>query len=59
MEGGHAPMNPWIKRHFVLNRHERWLIAGILAIALIGLAARLYRASGSAQDTRPAATTTP
>lgn len=38
-------MKNWIQRHLVLTPEERWLIAGILAIALIGLAARFYRST--------------
>ncbi|HMO05983.1 MAG TPA: hypothetical protein PKC67_15335 [Kiritimatiellia bacterium] len=36
-------MNSWIKRHISLTREERLLIAGILAIALVGMTARLLR----------------
>lgn len=35
-------MNDWIKRHLLLTKEERWLIAAILLIALTGLGAKWY-----------------
>ncbi len=46
-------MNSWIKRHVSLTREERLLIAGILAIALIGLGARLLRSTPAEPDQAP------
>jgi len=36
-------MNDWIIRHVVLTREERWLITGILLIALCGIGVMYYR----------------
>ncbi len=33
-------MKDWAERHILLTREERWLIAGIVLIFLVGLGAR-------------------
>lgn len=37
------PMKAWFQRHLLLTREERLLVAGIVIIALIGLAVKILR----------------
>ncbi len=36
-------MKDWLRRHLLLTREERLLVAGVLVIFLIGLAVKIYR----------------
>ena len=42
-------MKDWLNRHILLTREERFLIAGILLIALVGLGARFVNDRGNRQ----------
>lgn len=39
-------MKDFLKRHLLLTREERLLVAGTVLIALIGLAVRWWRSAG-------------